>query len=154
MGKRKGFATVVFVFLFVMMISVAAMAAKDPYKDVTKKKVDVQSYNAICYVKQHSGWRGISKKGKLRPNKFITRREFMVILYNFYGDRVPATVLDVKSANTGISSQFVCTKCVELSKILGYPIKWKGTNQRMTRKDVARYVKIFATYNAKFAPRR
>ena len=151
MGKKKLFITVVMVLT--LMVSTVAMAA-NPYKDVTRKRIDAQSYDAIVYVKQHNGWRGIARKGKLYPNRFITRREFLVILYNFYGKKVPADILDVKSANTGVNSRFCCNKMVQISKVLGYPIKWVGTSQRMTRKDVARYVKIFATFNPKLAPQR
>ena len=150
------------VFLFVLLValtllasgSVYAKGTKDPYKDVTHKKVDAQSYKAIAYIKQYNGWRGLVTKGKLSPNKAMTRREFLVVLHNLYGDKVTVTMADVRGANGKITSKYVCDRMVALSKVLKYPIKWGGTNAKMKRKDVARYIYIFATYNKAFTPKK
>ena len=152
----KKLVSLLLVVVFVLTLTSAeVLAASDPYSDVTNRSVDNSSYNAIAYVKQHHGWDGgIIKKKKFYPNKYMTRREFMLALYNLYGDKVPATVSDVIYANTVVTSAFVCSKCVALSSVLKYPIKWSGNSSKMKRKDVARYLKIFATYNSAFKPRR
>ena len=153
MTKKKQ----VFMLLFVVMLLAMPMtvfAAKGPYKDVTRKKVDAQSIKAISYVKSFDGWRGIVKKGKLHPNKAITRREFLIVLHNLYGDKVTATMADLRSANSKITSKFACDRMVALSKVLKYPIRWEGTKARLKRKDAARYIYIFATFNKALAPKK
>lgn len=122
------------------------------YKDVTLKKVDAQSYAAIEYVKAHGGWSGIAHKGKLRPNKAVTRQEMLRVLDNMYPDKVPVSIIDFRLWYKKVTSQEVCDKMVELSAALGYKIQWTGNTAKMKRKDLARYIKIFATYNAKLAP--
>lgn len=149
--KRQIFMLSLIVLLLVMPMTAFA---KNPYKDVTRKKVDAQSFKAISYIKEYNGWRGIAKKGKLSPNKFMTRREFLIVLHNLYGDKVTATMADVRSANSKITSKFVCDRMVALAKVLKYPIKWTGTKAKLRRKDVARYIHIFATFNSAFKPKK
>lgn len=142
------------IMTFMSMTAMAAKGGSNPYKDVTKKKVDASSYDAISYIKKFDGWRGLVKKGKLFPNKYMNRREFLIVLHNLYGDKVTVTMADVRYATSKVTSKFCCDRMVELSKKLGYPLKWPGTKAKMKRKDVARYVKIFATYNSKFTPKK
>ena len=152
MSKKKRFFLLLVLLLLAMPVT--AFAAKNPYKDVTRKKVDAQSFKAISYIKEYNGWRGIAKKGKLSPNKFMTRREFLIVLHNLYGDKVTATMADVRSANSKITSKFVCDRMVALAKVLKYPIKWTGTKAKLRRKDVARYIHVFATFNSAFKPKK
>ena len=149
--------TVFVLFLLTLMMcmgSVTFAKSKSPYKDVTRKKVDAQSYDAIVYIKNCDGWRGLVKKGKFYPNKAITRREFLVVLHNLYGDKVPYTMDDIRNANAKITSKYACDRMVALSKVLGYSIRWDGNKTKLKRKDVARYVKIFATFNKAFTPQK
>lgn len=149
--KKKALLLMVVLMLLAMPMTAFA---KNPYKDVTRKKVDSQSYTAISYIKKYDGWRGIAKKGKLRPNKAITRREFLIVLHNLYGNKVTATMADVLSANSKITSKFACDRMVALSKVLKYPITWNGTKAKLKRKDAARYIYIFATFNSAFTPKK
>ena len=152
---KKILSLLLVVIVVLTMAPAQVLAASNPYKDVTKRSVDEGSYTAIVYVKRHHGWSGgIIKKKRFFPNKYMTRQEFMLALYNLYGEKVPATVSDVIYANTVVTSAFVCSKCVALSSVLKYPIKWSGNGMKMKRKDVARYLKIFATYNSAFKPRK
>ena len=145
----------VFLLLVVMILAMPmTVFAKAPYKDVTRKKVDAQSYTAIAYIKKYNGWSGIASKGKLYPNKAITRRQFLIVLHNLYGNKVTATMDDVRHANDKITSKFACDRMVALSKVLGYPIKWNGTKVTLKRKDAARYIYIFATFNKALAPKK
>lgn len=152
----KKLVSLLLVVIVILTIAPAqVLAASNPYNDVTKRSVDDGSYTAIAYVKQHHGWDGgLIKKRRFYPNKYMTRREFILALYNLYGDKIPVTVSDVINANTIVTSSYVCSKCVALSKILKYTIKWTGNGMKMKRKDVARYLKIFATYNSAFKPRK
>lgn len=140
--------------IFMVMMMSTTVLAKNPYKDVTRKKVDAQSYTAISYIKRFDGWRGIAKKNKLSPNKYMTRREFLIVLHNLYGDKVTASMADVRSANSKITSKYACDRMVALSKTLKYPLRWGGTKTKLKRKDAARYVYIFATFNSALAPKK
>lgn len=154
-NMKKIFATLL---LVVMILSVAPMSAfakgAKVYKDVTLSKVDRQSYDAIAYVKKFGGWKSLIKKNKFKPNKFMTRREFLVVLHNLYGRKVTAEIDDIIHANSVVTSNYCCQKMVALSKNLGYEITWNGYKAKMRRKDVARYIKIFATFHQKLAPHR
>ena len=154
MTKKKQ----VFMLLFVVMLLAMPMtvfAAKGPYKDVTRKKVDAQSIQAISYVKKnYNGWKGLIKNGKFYPNKYMTRREFLIVQHNMYKDKVTVNIADVRYANSEITSKFFCDRMVVLSKALGYPIRWNGTKVKLRRKDAARYFYIFATFNKALAPKK
>ena len=153
--KKRNFFVVVAVLVFVLMFSTAALAkSKRPFKDVTRKKVDAQSYDAIVYINNFGGWRGLTKKGKFYPNKAITRREFLIVLQNLYGDKIDTSMQDVRYANSKITSKFACDRMVVLSKKLGYPIRWNGNKSRLKRKDAARYIKIFATFHKALTPKK
>ena len=153
--KKRSF--VVF-FLLLMMafmpMTASAKGAKSPYKDVTRKRVDAQSIDAISYIKSYDGWRGLIRKGRFYPNRYMTRREFLIVLHNLYGDRITATMDDVRHANDKVTSKFACDRMVALSKALGSPIRWNGTKDKLRRKDVARYIKIFAVFKPAFTPKR
>lgn len=144
---------VIVALVMILMAPTQVLAASNPYKDVTRKTVDSDSYNAISYVKSHKGFRDIAGT-KFYPNRKVTRREFILILHNMYGDKMTCTMDDLRYASRTITSKFACDRMVALSKKLGYPIKWAGNSQTLRRKDVARYVKIFATFNKRLAPRK
>lgn len=146
-------------FVVVMLLALAPITVfagtKNPYKDVTRKKVDAQSYKSIVYIKTtFNGWRALVKKGKLYPNKAMTRREFLLVLHEGWGDKVTVTMDDVRHANDIVTSKFVCNRMVELARKLNYPIKWNGNKTKLKRKDVARYIYIFATFNTALAPKK
>ena len=142
------------VLTFMLMPATAFAKSNNPYKDVTHKTVDATSYDAIVYIKQHHGWSGIARKGRLHPNRTITRRQFLMILHNLYGDKVTAGIWDVRAANSKITINWACQRMVELAKALGLTITWNGANTVMKIKDAARYIRIFATYNPAFTPKR
>ena len=152
----KNVKRVLFVVVMLLALAPATVFAgtKNPYKDVTRKKVDAQSYKTIVYIKEHGGWRGIAKKNKLYPNKAVTRRDYLIILHNLYGDKVTATMADLRGANDKVTSKFACDRMVVLAKKLNYPIKWNGNKSKLKRKDVARYIYIFATFNSALAPKK
>lgn len=151
---KKVSRIIVVLLVVTMMLPMTVMAkAKNPYKDVTRKKVDALSYQAIVFVKDHGGWKGISRKGRLKPNKFITRRELVTILDNLYPNRVPVTIDDFRSKRK-VTSKEVCDLMVIVAANLGYKIKWTGNATKMRRKDLARYIRIFATYNPALMPIR
>ena len=78
--KRLFSIVLVLAILFCNSLTVAA--ATNPYKDVTTKKVDRASYDAIVYVKKYNGFRGVVTSTKFYPNRYMTRRELVMILHN------------------------------------------------------------------------
>ena len=150
--KKRIIGFVLMMILVTMFSTIAFAGSKNPYKDVTRKKVDSQSITAISYIKRFDGWKGLIKKGKFYPNKVMTRREFLIVLHNLYGDKVTVTIADLRGANDKITSKFVCDRMVALARRLNYPIKWNGTKAKMKRKDVARYIYTFATFNSALKP--
>ena len=153
MRKKSAFLLTFAMFVLLMMPMAVSAKSSNPYKDVTLRTVDKQSFTAISYVKKLNGWKGLITKGKLSPNKYMTRREFLIVLHNLYGSKVAVTMADVRGANNRITSKFVCDRMVVLSKALKYPIRWTGTKAKMKRKDVARYIYIFATFNSALKPK-
>ncbi|MBQ3433250.1 hypothetical protein IJG22_03080 [Candidatus Saccharibacteria bacterium] len=143
----------IIVLLVVIMMPMTALA-KNPYKDVNAKTVDAKGIESIAYIKKHSGWKAIVKNGKLNPNRIMTRREFLIVLHNLYGSAVTVTVADLKAANKKLTSAYACNRMVDLSKVLKYPIKWTGTKDKLTRAGAARYIHVFATFNAALAPKK
>ena len=152
-----------FRFLFMLLLiaimaatptTVLAKGSKGPFKDVTRKKVDSESYSAIVYIAKYDGFVGVAKKNRLYPNRYMTRRDFLIVLSNLYGDKVSVSMADLRAANGKVTSKYACDRMVELSRKLGYPIRWNGNKTKLKRKDVARYIKIFATYNPALAPRK
>lgn len=153
--KKRLISLLVVVVIVLSLVPMSAFAGPRvlPYKDVGKK-VDSQSSEAISFIKRYNGWRGLIKKGKFYPNKYMTRGEFLRVLYYLYGKKVYADIDDVVNFNAIVTSSFCCERMVKLSKALGYPISWKGYKTRMKRKDVARYIMIFAKFNPKLMPRK
>ena len=143
---------VVFVFSLSSVTAFAGPRVINPYKDL--KKTDKTSIEANKKKKKYNGWKGIAKKNKFKPNKFMTRREFLVTLHNLYGRKVTAGIDDIIHANDVVTSDFCCKKMAALSKGLGYEISWNGYKAKMRRKDVARYIKIFATFHKKLTPHK
>ena len=152
--KKRIIGFVLMMILVTTFSTIAFAGSKNPYKDVTRKKVDAQSFTAISYIKRFDGWRGIAKKGKFYPNKTMTRREYLMVLHNLYGNKITVTIADVRGANDKVTSKFVCDRMVALSKVLKYPIKWDGNKTKLKRKDVARYIYTFATFNSAFVPKK
>ena len=124
------------------------------YKDVTSRTVDAESCAGIQFVKEHGGWNGLIRRGRFFPNLYMTRKEFLIALHNLYGGRVYANIEDIILSDQIVTSDFCCQRMVAMSEGLGYKIAWNGKNVRLRRKDVARYIKIFATYNPKLMPRK
>lgn len=150
--KKRIIGFVLMMILVTMFSTITFAGSKNPYKDVTRKKVDAQSFTAISYIKRFDGWRGIVKKGKFYPNKTMTRREYLIVLHNLYGNKITVTIADLRGANDKVTSKFVCDRMVALARKLNYPIKWNGTKAKMKRKDVARYIYTFATFNSALKP--
>ena len=142
----------------------------NPYPDVTVKTVGKYAWNAIKFVKAHGGYKGVVsgtryvkqknglyKKvvGKFYPKKIVTKREFVYVLANLYGDKkVAVSAADMKSANKPATEKWARSKMVATAKKLGYPIKWGGgKNTKLTRASAANYLYVFATYNAKLMPK-
>lgn len=148
----------VFVLLVVLAFALMPMTAfaksRNPYKDVNRRTVDAKSLNAIIFVEYYDGWRGIAKGRRLHPNRNITRRQFLVALHNMWKEKVKADILDVRNANSNISFDWGCQRMVILGKALGLDITWNGPKKKMKIKDAARYIKIFATFDARFAPHK
>ena len=53
----------------IFVVPVSALAASNPYSDVSKKSVGKDAYNAITYVKAHKGYIDVVSGKKFRPNK-------------------------------------------------------------------------------------
>lgn len=159
MKKMRRFLLLVVICLVAMVPMVAFAKPKSNkagriYKDVTARTVDAKSLEGIAFVKGYNGWEGLIRKGRFFPNKFMTRREFLTVLHKLYGGYVTADINDVLNANEMVTSDYCCQKMVAMSENLGYKITWSGANAKMRRKDVARYIKIFATYNGALMPRK
>lgn len=157
MPKRKRFITVLMIAVMMLTIFPAnAFAASNPYKDVSKKSVGKNAYNAIVYVKSHKGYTDVISGKKFYPRKKITRREFLVMLANFYGDdKVPVTMEDIRKANKSITAKWACNKMVKIAKDgFGVSITWSGDSTTLTRALASQYLKIFADFDPAFKPRK
>lgn len=144
--------TVVFVVMLVPMVALAKTSR--PYKDVTKKTVGTDAYNAIVFVKKYGGWKGIAKNGQLKPNKYVTRKEVLRVLSNLYGiNRVPTDMNDVLHPKAKMTSRQVVQKLTALSDVLKchvtYPSTWKGCNNKITRAGLATHIRAFALCDSK-----
>lgn len=116
------------------------------YKDVTKKKVGSKSYKAVKYLKAHGAFSGVVKGKKFYPNKKITKKQYLRILRNLYGNAAPK---DAKASGY-VTEKYALNKLVQVAKNLGISITWKGRSNRLTRVDVARYIKIFIDFDPAF----
>ena len=150
--------------IFVTLLLVVALlplnvfaASSNPYSDVTKKSVGKSAYTAIKYVKKHQGYAGFVSGKKFYPKKAITRRQFIIMLKNFYGaDKVPVTVGDVVSANAKATPKWATAKMVAVAKKgYGMNIKWDNKSKKaMSRALASQYLKIFADFDPAFKPRK
>lgn len=142
------------VLCVVFITAPVAEAAKKsyPYKDVTDKTVGEYAVKCVQYVKDHQGLTWIRGK-KFYPSKNITRREFIMTLYGFYGDKVPVSYTDVAKANQKISQSYVVKKLISMGKVLGgHNLVWKGEKGTADRVDAMMYLYIFANFNDDFKP--
>lgn len=142
--------------------------SSNPYPDVTIKSVGKNWWKSIKFVKAKGGYKGVIKGtyykkvkgglykkvvGKFQPYKKITKREFLVVLGNLYGAKVPVTYSDVKNANSIVTGKYACNKLVALGKKLGIKITWKGKNVQLTRGGAADYISVFAHFDKAFMPK-
>ena len=129
-----------------------------PYRDVTKKNVGKGAYKAITYVYKHKGYSGIvaKKAKKFNPRKKVTRKEYLTMLTNFYGEnKVPITMADVRNGNKVATAKWACNKMVGVAKKgYGMTITWKGNNQTLTRALASQYLYVFSQFDPAFRPRR
>ncbi|MBO7718168.1 hypothetical protein J6S37_01585 [Candidatus Saccharibacteria bacterium] len=145
---------VTFVMVLSVLFSVTTPAfAGSGYTDVTKAKVGESAYKAITYIKKYGGWKDVANGKKFYPNRKITRREFLTVLGNLYGDqRVPANFQDVRYANKTITAEWACKRMVAQAKVLGLTITWKGGNTVLTRKSAAQYMTVFCKFDPALKP--
>lgn len=129
-------------------------ASSDPYKDVTKKAVGKSAYTAIKYVKAHKGYVGFVKGKKFYPRKSITRRQFIILLKNFYSeDKVPVGIGDVIYANKKATPKWATAKMVGVAKKFGMDITWNDNSKKaMSRALASQYLSIFAHFDKAFTP--
>ena len=133
---------------------VEAATTRYSYKDLTKKTVTASEKKSINYINNYGGFRNVFPGKKFQPTKKITRREFVIILRNLYGATyAPTYYEDLLNANHKISASFACGRMVEVSKKIGYTIKWKAGTGTLTRADAAEYIYIFATFSDKLKPK-
>lgn len=119
---------------------------KAMYKDVTKKKVGIKNFNAVKYLKAHGAFSGVVKGKRFYPNKRITKKQYLRILRNCYGNAAPK---DAKASGY-VTEKYALTKLVQVAKNLGIRIRWKGRANRLTRVEAARYIKIFIDFDPVF----
>lgn len=152
--KKKRIVAVLIAALMVFVIPSAAFAASNPYSDVTKKSVGKDAYNAITYIKAHKGYVDVISGKKFSPKKKITRKEFLIMLGNFYGDsRVPVTMSDVRKANKKVTAKWACEKMCQVAEhAFGMSIQWEGDNKTLTRASASQYLKVFVDFDPAFRP--
>ena len=135
-------------------VSAVARPNKSPYSDVTVKKVGRETYDAVNYLKTYGAFRGIVKGKKFYPNKVVTRKEFILMLANLYGDDVvPVTAKDFRYTKT--STNVEGHRLIRLTKNLGNPVSWpvSKTTPRFTRALAARMIYQFIQLDKAFLPR-
>ncbi len=156
--KKKAMIMVLLAMFSVCIFAIPGRAdaatTRYSYKDLTKKNVTTSEKKAINYINSYGGFRSVFPGKKFRPTKKITRREFVIILRNLYGATyAPTYYEDLVKANHKISANFACGRMVEVSKKIGYTIKWKAGKETLTRADAAEYIYIFATFSSKLKPK-
>lgn len=156
MKRSKRWTAILLAMLMVFAIPVSAFASSNPYSDVTKKSVGKDAYKAITYVKTHKGYVDVISGKKFYPKKKITRREFLTMLGNFYGDeKVPVSMTDVRKGNKSITAKWACKKMVEVAEYgFGMTITWEGGNQTLTRALASQYLKVFSDFDPAFKPKK
>ena len=154
---KKRFIKVLVIAIVVALLPLNVFAASSrPYKDVTKKSVGKDAYTAIKYVKGHKGYVGLIKGKKFNPSKAITRREYVIMLRNFYGtNRVPVDIGDVIGANVKATPKWATAKMVGVAKKYGMDITWNNnSSKKMSRALASQYLYVFATFDSAFKPRK
>lgn len=116
------------------------------YKDVTKKKVGTQAYNAIKHLKAHKAFTGVIKGKKFYPKKKITKKQYLRILKNLYGKYAPTE----SNPKGYVTEKYATSRLVKVAKNMGVTITWKGRSHRITRADACVYIKIFADFDPAF----
>lgn len=118
----KKIVRVLVLVLVIALIPINAFAKSSrPYKDVTKKKVGKVNYTAIVNLKKAHAYKGAFtiKKGKFKPFKKVTRKQFMRMLTNLYGKRaVPV--------NDGDKSKKIATVGWAKDKMIEVAVKGYG----------------------------
>lgn len=171
----KKWTGLLIVMLFVVGFSMTTLAAGGPYtytngrttvqtsqqmepgngmyfRDVSRARLSADDYAAIAYIDTYRGWRGLTRRNRLYPYRFMTRREVVRLLRNLYPDDVKITKEDSYYGRQFITSQWLCARLSQLAEDLGCPIEWYGYSSQMRRKDVARYIKMFAGFDPAFEP--
>ena len=118
------------------------------YKDVTKKKVGSKAYSAIKYLKKHGAFSGVFKGKKFYPKKKITKKQYLKVPRNLYGKNAPKD--SIKKAKGYVTEKYALKKLVEVAKNIGISITWNGGSRKLTRAEIARYIKIFADFDPAF----
>lgn len=154
--------SVIRVFVIVLMVALlplnvfaASSGSGNPYKDVTKKSVGKDAYTAIKYAKSHKGYVGFVKGKKFYPSKAITRRQFIIMLKNFYGEsKVPVGIGDVINANKKATPKWATAKMVGVAKTgFGMDITWNdNSNKKMSRALASQYLYVFSHFDSAFKP--
>lgn len=154
---RRNIVRILAIALMVALLPINVFAASSkPYKDVTKKAVGKDAYTAITYIKNHKGYVGFVKGNKFNPSKTITRRQFIIMLKNFYGaDKVPVGIGDVINANVKVTPKWATAKMVGVAKKFGMDITWNNNStKKMSRALASQYLYVFASFDSAFKPRR
>ena len=155
MKKRILAVLMTAIMLVALPLNVFA-ASGNPYKDVKKSTVGKDAYKAIVYVKAHGGYKDVISGKKFYPKKKITRREFLTMLGNFYGDdKIPVTMADVRNGNKTITASWACAKMVKVAEYgFGMDITWTGNKTKLTRALASQYLQVFANFDSAFKPRK
>ncbi len=153
---KKRFLAILMLAILMIVMPMSVLAASNPYKDVKKSTVGKDAYNAIVYVKAHGGYKDVISGKKFYPKKNITRREFLTMLGNFYGDKkIPVTMADIRKGNKKITAKWACAKMCEVAEYgFGMSITWEGNNKVLTRALASQYLKVFASFDSAFKPRK
>ena len=154
MKKRLIKVFVITLVVALLPLNVFAASSGNPYKDVTKKAVGKDAFTAIKYVKTHKGYVGFIKSKKFYPTKMITRRQFIIMLKNFYGaDKVPVGIGDVIHANAKATPKWATAKMVGVAKKFGMDITWnENSKKKMSRSLATQYLYVFSHFDKAFAP--
>ena len=144
--------------ILVLLISVvmvlgmtSTVFAAAGYKDVNKKTIDAKSIESIKKVKKAGGFKGVFEGKKFRPNKKMTRRQYLMVLDNLYPGKVTVTMGDIKKANKPVTENYVTSKMVKVAENFGMTISWKGGKKKLSRASVANYIVSFAEFDSAFA---
>ena len=146
----------VFLAVVLVLCSTVGVFAASPYKDVTKKSVGKNAYTAVTYIKAHHGYNHVIKGSKFKPNKKMTRRDFLMVLGNLYGySKVPVSLKDIRYANSAVTEAYACEKMVALAeKGFGMSITWDGGKKKLSRALASQYIKSLIDFDEAFVPKK